>query len=77
MKAESFSDKAREIHPGQYSPWKAGIENFKACCARLAEDVIRCNTKKLYARYACFRDGCKEVKGVDAFWVMKLTIKRD
>ena len=26
MKAESFSDKAREIHPGQYSPWKAGID---------------------------------------------------
>ncbi len=66
MKAESFSDKAREIHPGQYSPCKAGIDNFKACCARFAEDVIRRDTKKLYAKEAFFKDGYKEVKGVDA-----------
>jgi len=39
--------------------------------------VIRRDTKKLYARDACFRDGYKEIKGVDAIWVMMLTIKRD
>ena len=28
MKAESFSDKAREIHARQYSPQKAGIDRI-------------------------------------------------
>jgi hypothetical protein len=62
MKAESFSDKAREILPRRHSPWEAEIEHFKACCARFAEDVIRRDTKKLYAKEAFFKDGSKEVK---------------
>lgn len=45
---------------------KAGIEAFKAYYKVFAEDVIRRDTKTLYAQEAFFKDGYKEVKGVDA-----------
>jgi hypothetical protein len=45
---------------------KSGIENFKEYYKVFAEDVIRRDTKKLYARDAFFKDGYKEVKGVEA-----------
>ena len=45
---------------------KAGIENFKEYYRIFAENVIRRDTKKLYAKEAFFKDGYKEVKGVDA-----------
>jgi hypothetical protein len=45
---------------------KAGIENFKAYYKVFAEEIIRRDTKTLYAKEAFFKDGYKEVKGVDA-----------
>jgi steroid delta-isomerase len=45
---------------------KAGIENFKAYYKVFAEDIIRRDTKTLYAKEAFFKDGYKEVKGVEA-----------
>jgi steroid Delta-isomerase len=45
---------------------KAAIENFRNYYRAFAEDVIRRDTKKLYAKDAFFKDGYKEVKGVDA-----------
>jgi hypothetical protein len=57
--------KTAPVKPGS-SEEKAGIENFKAYYNRYAEDVIRRDTKKLYAKEAFFKGGYKEVKGVDA-----------
>jgi len=57
--------KTAPVKPGS-SEEKAGIENFKAYYNRYAEDVIRRDTKKLYAQEAFFKGGYKEVKGVDA-----------
>ena len=45
---------------------KAGIEAFKAYYKVFAEEVIRRDTKSLYAKEAFFKDGYKEVKGVEA-----------
>jgi hypothetical protein len=45
---------------------KAGIENFKAYYKVFAEDIIRRDTKTLYAKEAFFKDGYKELKGVEA-----------
>jgi steroid Delta-isomerase len=53
------------VKPGSAEE-KSGIENFKEYYKVFAEDVIRRDTKKLYARDAFFKDGYKEVKGVDA-----------
>jgi len=53
------------VKPGSAEE-KSGIETFKEYYKVFAEDVIRRDTKKLYARDAYFRDGYKEVKGVDA-----------
>jgi hypothetical protein len=53
------------VKPGSAEE-KAGIENFKEYYKVFAEDVIRRDTKKLYAKDAFFKDGYKEVKGVDA-----------
>jgi len=53
------------VKPGSAEE-KAGIENFREYYKVFAEDVIRRDTKKLYAGDAYFRDGYKEVKGVDA-----------
>lgn len=53
------------VKPGSAEE-KAGIENFKAYYKVFAEDIIRRDTKTLYAREAFFKDGYKEVKGVDA-----------
>jgi len=53
------------VKPGSTEE-KAGIENFKAHYKVFAEDIIRRDTKTLYAKEAFFKDGYKEVKGVDA-----------
>jgi len=53
------------VKPGSAEE-KAGIENFKSYYKVFAEDIIRRDTKTLYAREAFFKDGYKEVKGVDA-----------
>jgi hypothetical protein len=53
------------VKPGSAEE-KSGIENFKEYYKIFAEDVIRRDTKKLYARDAFFKDGYKEVKGVEA-----------
>lgn len=53
------------VKPGSTEE-KAGIENFRAYYKIFAEDVIRRDTKKLYSQDAFFKDGYKEVKGVDA-----------
>jgi steroid delta-isomerase len=53
------------VKPGSAEE-KAGIENFKAYYKVFAEDIIRRDTKTLYAKEAFFKDGYKEVKGVDA-----------
>lgn len=45
---------------------KTGIETFKEYYKVFAEDVIRRDTKELYAKEAYFKDGYKEVKGVEA-----------
>jgi steroid delta-isomerase len=45
---------------------KAGIEAFREYYKVFAADVIRRDTKKLYAKDAFFKDGYKEVKGVEA-----------
>ena len=57
--------KAALVKPGSAEE-KAGIEAFKAYYKVFAADVIRRDTKKVYARDAFFKDGYKEVKGVDA-----------
>ena len=53
------------VRPGSAEE-KAGIDAFKEYYKIFAEDVIRRDTKKLYARDAFFKDGYKEVKGVEA-----------
>ena len=63
--AATDSTKTALVKPGSAEE-KSGIENFKEYYKVFAEDVIRRDTKKLYARDAYFRDGYKEVKGVDA-----------
>ncbi len=45
---------------------KAGIQAFKDYYKVFAADVIRRDTKKLYAKEAFFKDAYKEVKGVEA-----------
>ena len=63
--AATDSSKTALVKPGSAEE-KSGIENFKEYDKVFAEDVIRRDTKKLYARDAFFKDGYKEVKGVDA-----------
>jgi len=63
--AATDSSKTALVKPGSAEE-KSGIENFKEYYKVFAEDVIRRDTKKLYARDAYFKDGYKEVKGVDA-----------
>ena len=53
------------VKPGSAEE-KAGIKNFKEYYRIFAENVIRRDTKNLYAKEAFFKDGYKEVKGVDA-----------
>ncbi|HNQ01331.1 MAG TPA: nuclear transport factor 2 family protein [Syntrophales bacterium] len=53
------------VKPGSAEE-KAGIEAFKQYYKVFAADVIRRDTKKLYAKDAFFKDGYKEVKGVEA-----------
>ena len=53
------------VKPGSAEE-KAGIDAFKEYYKIFAEDVIRRDTKKLYTRDAFFKDGYKEVKGVEA-----------
>jgi hypothetical protein len=53
------------VKPGSAEE-KAGIEAFKEYYKVFAADVIRRDTKKLYAKDAFFKDGYKEVKGVEA-----------
>lgn len=57
--------KTAVVKPGSAEE-KAGIENFREYYKVFAEDVIRRDTKKLYAKDAFFKDGYKEVKGVEA-----------
>jgi hypothetical protein len=57
--------KSALVRPGSAEE-KAGIENFKAYYKVFAEEIIRRDTKTLYAKEAFFKDGYKEVKGVDA-----------
>jgi len=73
MTLENYTKELAVTDPAKTSPVKpgsaeekSGIENFKEYYKVFAEDVIRRDTKKLYARDAYFRDGYKEVKGVDA-----------
>jgi len=63
--AATDSSKTALVKPGSAEE-KSGIENFKEYYKVFAEDVIRRDTKKLYARDAYFKDGYKEVKGVEA-----------
>ena len=53
------------VKPGSAEE-KAGIASFRDYYRVFAEDVIRRDTKNLYAKDAFFKDGYKEVKGVDA-----------
>ncbi len=53
------------VKPGSAEE-KAGIAAFRDYYKVFAEDVIRRDTKNLYAKDAFFKDGYKEVKGVDA-----------
>jgi steroid Delta-isomerase len=53
------------VKPGSAEE-KTGIEAFKEYYKVFAEDIILRDTKKLYAKEAFFKDGYKEVKGVDA-----------
>lgn len=53
------------VKPGSAEE-KAGIAAFRDYYRVFAENVIRRDTKKLYAKDAFFKDGYKEVKGVDA-----------
>jgi hypothetical protein len=53
------------VKPGSVEE-KAGIEAFREYYKVFAADVIRRDTKKLYAKDAFFKDGYKEVKGVEA-----------
>jgi hypothetical protein len=57
--------KSALVKPGSAEE-KAGIENFKAYYKVFAEDIIRRDTKTLYAKEAFFKDGYKELKGVEA-----------
>ncbi len=56
------------VKPGSAEE-KAGIQAFKDYYKVFAADVIRRDTKKLYAKEAFFKDGYKEVKGVEAIEV--------
>ncbi len=53
------------VKPGSAEE-KAGIAAFRDYYRVFAENVIRRDTKNLYAKDAFFKDGYKEVKGVDA-----------
>jgi steroid delta-isomerase len=53
------------VKPGSAEE-KAGIAAFRNYYKVFAEDVIRRDTKNLYAKDAFFEDGYKEVKGVEA-----------
>jgi len=53
------------VKPGSAEE-KAGIAAFRNYYKVFAEDVIRRDTKNLYAKDAFFKDGYKEVKGVEA-----------
>ena len=53
------------VKPGSAEE-KAGIAAFKEYYKFFAADVIRRDTKTLYAKDAFFKDGYKEVKGVEA-----------
>ncbi len=53
------------VKPGSAEE-KAGIAAFRDYYKVFAEDVIRRDTKNLYAKDAFFKDGYKEVKGVEA-----------
>lgn len=57
--------KAALVKPGSAEE-KAGIEAFRDYYKVFAADVIRRGTKNLYAKDAFFKDGYKEVKGVEA-----------
>ncbi|MCU0554942.1 MAG: nuclear transport factor 2 family protein [Syntrophales bacterium] len=57
--------KAALVKPGSAEE-KAGIAAFRDYYKVFAEDVIRRDTKNLYAKDAFFKDGYKEVKGVEA-----------
>jgi hypothetical protein len=63
--AATDSTKTALVKPGSAQE-KAGIEAFKEYYKVFAADVIRRDTKKLYAKEAFFKGGYKEVKGVDA-----------
>lgn len=73
MTLENYTKELAATDPAKTAPVKpvsaeekAGIENFKAYYKVFAEDVIRRDTKKLYAKEAFFKGGNKEVTGVDA-----------
>mgnify|MGYP001121497258 CR=1 FL=1 len=53
------------VKPGSAEE-KAGIAAFRDYYKVFAEDVIRRDTKNLYAKDAFFKDGYKEVKGAEA-----------
>jgi len=53
------------VKPGSAEE-KAAIAAFRDYYKVFAEDVIRRDTKNLYAKDAFFKDGYKEVKGVEA-----------
>ena len=53
------------VKPGSAEE-KAGIAAFRDYYKVFAENVIRRDTKNLYAKDAFFKDGYKEVKGVEA-----------
>ena len=57
--------KAALVKPGSAEE-KAGIEAFRDYYKVFAADVIQRGTKNLYAKDAFFKDGYKEVKGVEA-----------
>lgn len=57
--------KRAPVKPGSAEE-KAGIEAFRAYYKVFAAEVIRRDTKRLYAKDAFFKDGYKEVKGAEA-----------
>lgn len=63
--AATDPSKTALVKPGSAEE-KEGIEAFKEYYKVFAEDIILRDTKKLYAKEAFFKDGYKEVKGVDA-----------
>jgi steroid Delta-isomerase len=60
------------VKPGSAEE-RAGIEAFREYYKVFAADVIRRDTRKLYAKDAFFKDGFKEVKGVEAIETYFLT----